>query len=239
MLKNIYILSSLFVVLAISWAMLYQANFLYSFWHEYGGIGNTIEYFAPKNRVISSFELTDINERANVFSQISYAVHINSTTLYDIHFTTTSNITKRLLHQNEITHLLDVAHIINILYFIISIMFFVWCYTLYYHYKHALTLPQIRTQLINIFLGITVLIIGIIIIGPTTVFYYLHELLFPEKNQWFFYYEDSLMSTLMSAPDLFGWIALEWLLLYLFIFTFLQLTSSNALDYLLKITNKK
>ncbi|MFT7095179.1 MAG: hypothetical protein ACJAV3_002995, partial [Alcanivorax sp.] len=31
--------------------------------------------------------------------------------------------------------------------------------------------------------------------------------LFPAENEWFFYWQDSLMSTLMKAPVLFGGIA--------------------------------
>ena len=48
----------------------------------------------------------------------------------------------------------------------------------------------------------------LVLVGPVEVFYALHEWVFPANHQWFFYYEDSLMSTLMKAPDLFGAIAL-------------------------------
>jgi len=44
-------------------------------------------------------------------------------------------------------------------------------------------------------------------IGPENVFNQLHIWVFPKENEWFFYYQDSLMSTLMLAPTLFGWIA--------------------------------
>ena len=37
----------------------------------------------------------------------------------------------------------------------------------------------------------------IAIIGPQKTFYQLHEWAFTEKAQWFFYYQDSLMTTLM------------------------------------------
>jgi hypothetical protein len=43
--------------------------------------------------------------------------------------------------------------------------------------------------------------------GPMTVFYALHDRLFPPGHPWFFYYEDSLMTLLMQAPTLFGYIA--------------------------------
>jgi hypothetical protein len=35
----------------------------------------------------------------------------------------------------------------------------------------------------------------------------MHVWVFPADHQWFFYYQDSLMSTLMKAPYLFGYIA--------------------------------
>lgn len=44
-------------------------------------------------------------------------------------------------------------------------------------------------------------------IGPTRVFYTLHEWVFPSDHQWMFSYQESLMTTLMKAPDLFAAIA--------------------------------
>ena len=44
----------------------------------------------------------------------------------------------------------------------------------------------------------------LLIAGPTAVFYQLHIWIFPDDHQWFFYYQESLMSTMMKAPDLFG-----------------------------------
>jgi hypothetical protein len=47
----------------------------------------------------------------------------------------------------------------------------------------------------------------VLAIGPRRVFYRMHEWVFPPENPWFFYYQDSLMSTMMKAPHLFGAIA--------------------------------
>src|SRR5690606_5060552 len=55
--------------------------------------------------------------------------------------------------------------------------------------------------------SITGITLVIFITGPTKVFYWLHEQIFPDEHEWFFYYQDSLMTTLMKAPDLFGFIA--------------------------------
>ena len=47
----------------------------------------------------------------------------------------------------------------------------------------------------------------LVIVGPKKLFYAFHIWVFPVEHQWFFYWEQSLMSTLMKAPDLFGGIA--------------------------------
>ena len=68
-----------------------------------------------------------------------------------------------------------------------------------------------------------VLFISIIVflVGPTKIFYLGHELVFPDNHQWFFYYQESLMSTIMKAPALFGPIAFQLLLLTLLLWIFL------------------
>ncbi|MDZ7747429.1 MAG: hypothetical protein U5K43_00040 [Halofilum sp. (in: g-proteobacteria)] len=52
-------------------------------------------------------------------------------------------------------------------------------------------------------------------VGPVDLFYWLHEQVFPPDHQWFFHYQESLMSMMMRAPDLFGAIAVLWLALTL------------------------
>jgi hypothetical protein len=41
-------------------------------------------------------------------------------------------------------------------------------------------------------------------LGFEKVFFWIHEIVFPDNHQWFFYYEDSLMSTLLKAPESFS-----------------------------------
>jgi uncharacterized membrane protein len=61
-------------------------------------------------------------------------------------------------------------------------------------------------------------VVAVLAIGARQVFYWLHELVFPPDHPWFFYYQDSLMSTMMKAPYLFGAIAVVLLLLGLAIY---------------------
>jgi hypothetical protein len=45
----------------------------------------------------------------------------------------------------------------------------------------------------------------------------LHTVVFPADHQWFFYYKDSLMASLMKAPDIFAAIAAQLLVVALLI----------------------
>lgn len=227
--SNLYTFSSVFVVLGLSWAILFKCNFFYSFWHDYGGLKETIEYFSPKNQHISNFENTTTTERNLVFQKISSAVHFSSDDLANISFTTKQGITKILLHQREVIHLQDVSKLINILMAIIALMTLVWSYLLWYFKQHAQLLPSFKTQCSQLVLTIVLVLVLILTLGATEVFYWLHEVIFPAGHQWFFYYEDSLMSTLMSAPDLFGWIAIEWLVLFITVFYLLQWLTARIL----------
>lgn len=222
LISSLYTFSSVFVVLALTWTVLFKCNFFYGFWHDYGGIKETIEYFAPKNQHISDFENTTAAERNRVFQQISHAVHFNKNDLANITFSTPKGIIKPMLHQREIIHLQDVATLISILMVITTLMTMIWGYLLWQFKQKSQPLPSLKKQCLQLLLSIFLLLVLTLTIGATKVFYWLHELIFPSGHQWFFYYQDSLMSTLMSAPDLFGWIALEWLVLFVISFCLLQ-----------------
>jgi hypothetical protein len=66
----------------------------------------------------------------------------------------------------------------------------------------------------------------VLVSGPRRVFYALHEQVFPPDNQWFFFYQDSLMSTMMKAPFLFGYIAVALVVLALIYLWILFLLAS-------------
>lgn len=227
--SSLYTFSSVFVVLGLTWAILFKCNFFYSFWHDYGGIKETIEYFAPKNQHISHFENTTAAERNQIFQKISNAVHFSSTDLTNITFTTKQGITTTLLHSQEIIHLQDVATLISILMVITALMTVIWGYLLWQFKQKSQPLPSLKKQCLELLLSIFLLLVLTLTIGATKVFYWLHEVIFPAGHQWFFYYEDSLMSTLMSAPDLFGWIAMEWLVLFMICFYLLQWLTARIL----------
>lgn len=217
-----YTISSVLVSLSLVWLLLFQTNFFYGFWHDHGGIKENIEIYATKNRFIENFELTSKQERINVFQQINHAVHIQVNELGNIVFSTSKAPKTKLLHNDEIKHLEDVAMLIKKLYQGLLIMFFIWLVCIVYAFKNQITLPNLKVQLIALLSILALTVAIIVILGPTDVFYALHEVVFTQGVPWFFYYEDSLMSTLMAAPTLFGWIALSYLLLLIIIFPLMQ-----------------
>ncbi|MCB1808001.1 MAG: DUF1461 domain-containing protein, partial [Candidatus Competibacteraceae bacterium] len=73
--------------------------------------------------------------------------------------------------------------------------------------------PSPRRVVLSSLAVLVLLGIGVVLMGPVRVFYQLHIWIFPPGHPWFFYYQDSLMTTLLKAPDIFAPITLSWLLL--------------------------
>jgi hypothetical protein len=95
--------------------------------------------------------------------------------------------------------------------------FFIWILFLAIAYKQKLAFPSLRNIVLGFCAGIFVISAIVLSLGATQVFYWLHTKVFPEGHQWFFYYEDSLMTTLMKAPDIFAFIATLLLVLLIII----------------------
>ena len=82
-------------------------------------------------------------------------------------------------------------------------------------------MPSKKSAFLNIGVGLIITSAGLLTLGGKAVFYQLHIWIFPANHQWFFYYQDSLMSTMMKAPDLFAYIAISLSLLGLLFFVLL------------------
>ncbi len=192
--------------LALGWLVQAKQNYSYGFWYDWYNIGAHIERFGPKNRYISGLELLDKEEHVRLFDDISIAVHRHGEGLADIQFEHNGQAVG-LLHRAEIIHLQDVANLIDVLYSASLLIAFATLLMLAGLLWRG-TAPLWKQQLFWL-LG-TLLMAGavVLIVGPKEVFYQLHVWIFPDNHQWFFYYQDSLMSTLMKAPVLFGGIAL-------------------------------
>jgi len=216
-----YGLLSFLVALLIAWIVLAQQNFLYGVWHDHAGIGRAIEHFAPKNKFKPGFADTSRDQRVSLFAEINHAVHNQGEGLAQIAFDTPGHGSQTLLREPEVVHLQDVANLISFLKYGSLIMLLIWGGLTWYLLKKN-AVPSLKMQFIGTAVLLTVATLCILLIGPVTVFNTLHIWIFPHENQWFFYYQESLMSTMMWAPYLFGWIAIALVVYAKVFFLFMQ-----------------
>ncbi|BBP44847.1 hypothetical protein THMIRHAS_02200 [Thiosulfatimonas sediminis] len=210
-----------------------KANFLYPVWHDYAGIGANIDEYAPKNRYRADFASTDANTRFTLFAGIVNAIHQQGHGLSALNYQSRYGTTP-LLRNAEIVHLQDVAKLVDWLNRLILVVAGLWpmlTWQLHNALKKQAVQPAIKPQTawLNLAIGLGVSLILLLLIGAKAVFYQLHIWIFPENHQWFFYYQDSLMSTMMKAPDLFAWIAASILILALGLFSLLLFFTNRFL----------
>jgi hypothetical protein len=197
----------------VSWHLLAQCHFAYPLGYQLLDLDKNIAEFAPLNRYKDDFELTTPKDHWRLFGEISDAVQASGVGLRDISYPLKNGETTALMHDAEIIHLQDVANLIDRFYLTGSISLLLWIGLIAFIYQQKLKLPPIKNILLGFVVGFVVIAITVLALGPTAVFYWFHEQIFPNGHQWFFYYQDSLMTTLMKAPDIFAFIALLLLLL--------------------------
>lgn len=203
-------LSLLVSALWLGWQVLVPLDFGYPLAHRLLDIGPHIQTFGPQNRYKPDFALTTAREQKRLFSEIVSAVQHDGAGLRDIHYTTTGGGSHRLLREAEAVHLEDVARLIDG-FDRISLASLILLPLLLAFLRWRRLPPPGHRQLLLGF-GVLLLALGLLLVlaGPTAVFYWLHTHIFPADHEWFFFYQDSLMTTLMKAPDLFGFIAGLW-----------------------------
>jgi len=199
-------LSLLITCVYVSWQILSQVNFLYGSIYHHNKLEAHINEFAPLNRNNKeSFVRTTNEERIRVFTDIAYAINSGGAGLSNISYTYPgSEGPTMFLVDAEKDHLLDVANLVGKLKptgaIIASLLVIFYAFCWYYkvsQYKYLWRPSGVFSSLLKI-LSITALLVGVTyLIGPQKTFYLLHEWAFSDKAQWYFYFEDSLMTTLM------------------------------------------
>ncbi len=191
-----------------SWHLLAQFHFAYPLGYQLLDLDTHIAEFAPLNRYKDDFELVTPAEHWRLFGEISDAVQTSGKGLGEISYKLKSGEITPLMHEAEIIHLQDVANLIDGFYVVGAISLLLWIGLIAVVYQQKLKLPPLKKILLGFLAGLVVISITVLVIGPTAVFYWFHVQIFPDGHQWFFYYQDSLMTTLMKAPDIFAFIAL-------------------------------
>lgn len=208
--------------LYVSWMLLAKADFLYPLWYEVANMEEHIEHYAPQNRFRPSFEQTDTATRLELFAGIVEAIHHHGEGLNRLSYSIPNRPAPiPLLHRQEIEHLTDVANLLDFMKRTGWFLLLFWSLLTTYLLMSKSPFPTPRQAVWNLGAGLTLLAAVLALFGPKAVFYQLHVWIFPAEHRWFFYYQDSLMSTMMKAPDLFAYIAAALLAAGLLIFMLL------------------
>jgi hypothetical protein len=206
-----------------SWMVNAQLGYGYSWLYAFYETEQHISRYAPQNKYRSGFEATTVEVHKKVFQEIVESVHDNGVGLEAINYEYQGQSVP-LLHDAERIHLQDVANLINSIHYIAWICGGLFIIGLIVEYRHRQKQKTRASSLgiLSVFSLLVLLITAVfLVLGAKAVFYQLHILIFPADHQWFFYYQDSLMSTLMKAPDLFAGIAVQIVLLGLVIYAFI------------------
>ena len=203
---SLVLTSQLVVSMLIAWHLLAQVSFAYPLAYQALAIDEHIARFAPVNRFRPHFETTNKEQHLQLFTEIGDAIQNHGNGLADITYTTDSGREIPLLRNAEVIHLQDVANLVDFFYGVAGIGLVVVVLSLAAAWKLALRFPGIKAIGLGVVAVIAAVTLPLMIIGPKKVFYWLHVQIFPPDHEWFFYYQESLMTTLMKAPDLFGFI---------------------------------
>jgi len=219
-----FCLSLLIFSLGISWQINRTIDFSYSFWYQTLDIDAHINQYAAENtQGKKDFVKTEAKQHYALFGQIVDGISQSGFGLADINYqvATKRQITDKerldninvlpraLLTNSEVVHLQDVSDLVDNLTQLWLINLVLLSLLIIYAFKSINFIGKTPTSnKIAITLFFIVLCFAFLyFFGVTEFFYYLHTLIFPDDHQWFFYYQESLMSTLMKAPDLFAGIA--------------------------------
>jgi hypothetical protein len=204
--------ASALAALWLAWHALAAVDFLYPAFYDTIGVHEHIQEFAPENRYKRGFEDTTPAERQRLFAAIVDAIHHSGEGLEELTYhDAAGRPVDRLLRPPEVGHLQDVARLLDRL-LPAGALAMAWVVVhLLLMRRLGWTLPPLRRLLGYSLAAVGVAVAVVLLIGPRRVFAWAHDLVFPPDHPWFFYYQDSLMSTFMMAPYLFGAIALVML----------------------------
>lgn len=198
-------LLGLLLSLIVAWHLLSPFNFFYSQWYDLIGIDDNIAEYGPLNKNRKGFATTHRLEHERLMTELVAAINSGGEGLSTIEYKDSKGEPiDTLLTDAETTHMRDVAQLIHWMNRCAIALVLLTAVLLLWAGKKAMKMPSLSGLSIKMLALLAMLAVIVLIVGPVEVFYQLHVWLFPDKNQWFFYYEDSLMTTMLKAPVIFG-----------------------------------
>ena len=217
-----YLLVLWLAALWLAWLLVAQWNFFYTVWYDWLAIDHTIAEYGPQNRYRQDFEQTSRAERERLLAALVSAIHNDGAGLDTLRYhAPDGKVLGVFLRPPEILHLQDVARLLNTLRWLGWAAVVIWLLLTVHRTLRRIPPPSPRRVVLSSLAVLVLLGIGVVLMGPVRVFYQLHIWIFPPGHPWFFYYQDSLMTTLLKAPDIFAPITLSWLLLSVLILALL------------------
>ena len=202
---------SLWLALAASWWLSSMVEYGYPLWYRVLAIDEHIARYAPHHPSKPGFADAGTSQHRQMFAEIVRAVHGRGVRLEDIRYQLPQGREVALLDDAEIRHLKDVGHLLQLAGSATLVALPTWLVAMALLAGQPLAPRRLRVLTMASVLSLLTLLL--FALGPKAVFYQFHVWLFPPENPWFFYWEESLMSTLMKAPQLFGAIAVQIVLL--------------------------
>lgn len=193
-----------------------QIDFAYPLGYKLLKLDTSIATHAAENVQKNDFETTSTAEHWALFSQIVHSIQSSGKGLSEISYASRDGSPSALLNEKEIIHLQDVANLVDKLYTTGLAALILWTALIVTARQRGIKPPSTKEMLAGFSSGGLLVCIIVFSVGLENIFYWLHTIAFPEGHQWFFYYHESLMATLMRAPDIFAYIGV--LLLGLIIF---------------------
>lgn len=206
-LQALLLLSLLWCAGALAWISLAAVDFGYPLLYRVLDIDQHISRYGPENRYRHGFELTSRDQRLALFGQINEAVHRGGKGLASLTYPGPRGRAVPLLREPEVVHLTSVARLIDLLARISWVMLVLLGLSVILLRRARASLAPARRLLLGSVGAAAGAALLVLVIGPERVFNTLHVWVFPAGEQWYFFYQESLMTTLMKAPDLFGAIA--------------------------------
>jgi hypothetical protein len=234
LLNFIFCFSIFYASIFLSWQAFSLVDFGYSALYPLLNVPEMSKKYPPSNPDINKrmFIFTEKSEHERLFGEIAHSINNKGVGLEDIKFQIPqTEQTFTLLNDEEILHLQDVANVVT--WFKLSSYFFICLAVLSFilMIKNRVTPVRLRYAIPFTFGFIGAAVVAILLIGAKPVFYFLHEIVFKE-NKWFFFYQESLMTVVMHAPDIFAWISGILVVMALVFYCFLLFISRNAYQVL-------
>jgi len=197
------------LAVGISWLLLAQFNFAYDWFYTLIDIPQHITTYAPFYTERADFIQTTAAERSRLFAEVVTSIHQQGMGLAEIsYYAADGTLLNTAFNRDEVIHLQDVANLIDNFKLILSVMFAVFVCLLVWMSVTCQALPPFKSLFVYVAVALLSITAVVLVIGPYEIFYQMHVWAFPEDHKWKFYYEESVMSNLMKAPDLFAYIAM-------------------------------